>query len=99
MFRQGSPLSYGMMNSDSPKASGEGVRRAKKLPSNNGIPKCWNEAMDRTICYLETQDEVSSLGMVRFVKRRFPELNSVSGKLFSLIESLWHGWQSLKYSR
>lgn len=53
-------------------------RLPKKLPSISRLPSCWNEAMDTSVCYMEAQDEVYATAMVRLLKRRFPELESVS---------------------
>jgi len=35
--------------------------------------------MDRAICHMEAQNEVYPSAMVRLLKRRFPELDGVSG--------------------
>lgn len=52
-------------------------RQAKNLPSISRLPACWNQAMDVSVCYMEAQNEVYAAAMVRLLKRRFPELESV----------------------
>lgn len=56
-------------------------RLPKSLPSGSQLPSCWNEAMDRAVCHMEAQNEVYASAMVRLLKRRFPELDGVSGNL------------------
>ncbi|KAL6720143.1 hypothetical protein ACLMJK_002064 [Lecanora helva] len=54
------------------------IHRGKKtMPSGSQLPSCWNNAMDRAICHMEAQNEVTTATMTRLLKRRFPELEGM----------------------
>ena len=87
MYRPERQTHQSISDSTDPKTSGENRRVPKKLPSGSQLPSCWNESMDRAICHMDAQDEVAPKAMVRLLKKRFPELESVSYYSHRLLKS------------
>ncbi|KAL8694327.1 MAG: hypothetical protein Q9224_003589 [Gallowayella concinna] len=47
----------------------------RRVPSSAGLPDCWNEEMDRFICFSEAVGDTPTRMVILSLKKRFPELN------------------------
>ncbi|KAL8686455.1 MAG: hypothetical protein Q9218_007096 [Villophora microphyllina] len=65
---------------------GAGTRR---VPSGMGLPDCWNEEMDRFICYCEAVSDLPLKTVIVSLKKRFPQLEKHTISELSIEKRVW----------